>query len=78
MSYHKHHVHGVFLQGGSEGGYGSESLDLRGYLTGELLWNPNQNVWTLVDEWLDAVHGKAAPLRPLREARRAGVRAWSD
>lgn len=59
--YHNKGVFGVFVQDMSATGYGSESSDLRAYLQAELLWNPAQDVWPLVKEWLDAVHGKAAP-----------------
>lgn len=54
-------VYGVFMQGMGEDGGGAESMALRGYLVGKLLWQPDQPVWPLVDEFLAGVCGKAAP-----------------
>ncbi len=53
-------VYGVFMQGFGEEGGGAESQELRGYLTGKLLWNPDVPLWTLVDDFLDSVFGAAA------------------
>jgi hypothetical protein len=53
-------VFGVFMQGfGNEGG-GAESQELRGYLTGKLLWNPDATLWPYVDDFLSGVFGAAA------------------
>lgn len=54
-------VHGVFVQGMGEEGGGGESMALRGYVLSKLLWNPDQDVWPLVDEFLQAVYGEAGP-----------------
>ncbi len=59
--YRDHGVYGVFIQDMGESGFGSESSDLRGFLQAELLWNPDADVWRLVQEWVTAVHGRAAP-----------------
>lgn len=59
--YRKNGVYGVFIQDMGPGGFGAESADLRGFLQSELLWNPQKDVWPLVNEWVSAVHGKAAP-----------------
>ncbi len=54
-------VYGVFMQGQGCVGGGAESMALRGYVLGRLLWNPRQPLWPLVEEFLAAVYGKAAP-----------------
>jgi hypothetical protein len=54
-------VRGLFIQGMGEPGGGAESLALRGYVVSRLLWQPDQPVWPLVDEFLAAVYGAAAP-----------------
>ena len=58
--YRRHGVHGVLIQSCYEEGGGAEALALRGYVTGKLLWNPDQPVWPLVDEFLRAYYGPAA------------------
>lgn len=58
--YRRHGVHGVLIQSCYEEGGGAEMLALRGYVTSKLLWNPNQSVWPLVDEFLRAYYGPAA------------------
>ena len=60
--YHRYGVHGVFVQGMGEPGGGAESMALRGYVVSRLLWHPQQPVWPLVDEFLGAYYGAAAPL----------------
>lgn len=59
--YRRSGVCGLFMQGMGEEGGGAESMALRGYVISKLLWNPDQDVWALVDEFLSAVYGKAAP-----------------
>jgi hypothetical protein len=59
--YRKHGVYGVFIQSQGEEGGGAEAMGLRGYVVSRLLWNPDQSVWPLVDEFLAAVYGAAAP-----------------
>lgn len=59
--YKKHGVYGIFIQGCGEEGGGAESMALRGYVVSRLLWNPDQPVWPLVDEFLAASYGAAAP-----------------
>ena len=59
--YKRHGVYGVFMQGMGEEGGGAESMALRGYVISKLLWNPEQPVWPLVDEFLAAYYGAAAP-----------------
>jgi Domain of unknown function (DUF4838) len=59
--YQRYGVHGVFIQGMGEEGGGAESMALRGYLVSRLLWNPQQPVWPIVDQFLEAYYGAAAP-----------------
>ena len=59
--YHQRKVRGIFMQGQGDQGGGAELTALRGYVIGRLLWNPRQPVWPLVDEFLAAHYGKAAP-----------------
>ena len=59
--YRKFGVYGVFMQGMGEEGGGGESMALRGYVISRLLWNPDQPVWPIVDEFLGACYGAAAP-----------------
>ncbi len=66
--YKKSGVRGLFIQGMGEPGGGAESMALRGWVVSRLLWNPDQAVWPLVDEFLPAYYGKAA----------AGVRRYLD
>ena len=53
-------IAGVFMQGCSftESG-GLEELQV--YIQAKLLWNPNQDVWAIVDEFLAGYYGPAAP-----------------
>ncbi|MHB9132987.1 MAG: DUF4838 domain-containing protein [Armatimonadota bacterium] len=59
--YQKFGVYGIFMQGMGEEGGGGESMALRGYVLSKLLWNPQQPVWPLVDEFLAAYYGAASP-----------------
>lgn len=59
--YHRRGVYGIFMQGMGEEGGGAESMALRGYVISKLLWNPNQPVWPIVDEFLSGFYGAAAP-----------------
>ncbi len=59
--YRRTGVRGLFIQGMGEPGGGAESMALRGYLVSKLLWQPEQPVWPLVDEFLPAYYGAAAP-----------------
>ncbi len=54
-------VCGVFMQGMGEDGGGGESMPLRGWLISKLLWNPDGDAWGLIDEFLGAYYGAAAP-----------------
>lgn len=58
--YHRSGAYGLFMQGAGEAG-GGELGELRAWIIARLLWNPNQDVWKLVDEFLPAVYGVAAP-----------------
>jgi Domain of unknown function (DUF4838)/Glycosyl hydrolase family 67 N-terminus len=60
--YHRYGAHGLFIQSMGEEGGGAESLALRGYVVSRLLWQPQQPVWPIVDEFLGAYYGAAAPL----------------
>ncbi|MCX7935991.1 MAG: DUF4838 domain-containing protein, partial [Planctomycetota bacterium] len=59
--YQRYGVYGVFLQGMGEEGGGAELSALRAWLIGRLLWDPQQALWPLVDEFLAAYVGRAAP-----------------
>ena len=59
--YQQRGVYGIFMQGQGDPGGGAELTALRGYVIGRLLWNPRQPVWPLVDEFLSAEYGQAAP-----------------
>lgn len=59
--YKRYGVYGVFMQGMGEDGGGAESMALRGYVISKLLWNPDQPVWPLIDEFLAGYYGAAAP-----------------
>jgi hypothetical protein len=59
--YRRNGVRGLFIQGMGEPGGGAESMALRGYLVSRLLWQPEQPVWPIVDEFLSAYYGAAAP-----------------
>ncbi len=59
--YHRRGVYGIFMQGQGDTGGGAEMTALRGYTIGRLLWNPRQPLWPLVDEFLSAEYGRAAP-----------------
>jgi len=59
--YQRRGVYGVFMQGMGEEGGGAESMALRAYVISKLLWNPDQPVWPLIDEFLAAYYGAAAP-----------------
>ncbi len=68
-------VHGIFMQGMGEEGGGGESMALRGYVISKLLWNPDQPVWPLVDEFLAGYYGRAAaPVRGYLELFHERVR----
>ncbi len=60
--YRANGVYGVFVQGMGENGGGSELAALRGYVLSKLLWQPQQALWPLVDEFLPAYYGAGAPL----------------
>ncbi|HOS44483.1 MAG TPA: DUF4838 domain-containing protein, partial [Armatimonadota bacterium] len=54
-------VYGVFMQGMGEDGGGGEMMPLRGWLLSKLLWNPRRDPQPLIDEFLAAYYGAAAP-----------------
>ena len=58
----KHNVNSMFEQGNRE--VGGEFAALRGYLLSKLMWDPNQNVDTLMNDFLRGMYGPAAgPVR---------------
>ena len=59
--YKQYGVYGIFMQGMGEEGGGGESMALRGYVQSRLFWNPAQPVWPIIDEFLAAYYGAAAP-----------------
>ena len=58
--YKKHGVVGIFMA--ADGEYGEENADLRSYVIARLLWNPNVDMNRLVNEFLAAYYGHAAPV----------------
>ncbi|HOG51378.1 MAG TPA: DUF4838 domain-containing protein, partial [Lentisphaeria bacterium] len=55
------HVIGVMEQGAYEG-YHGEFAELRGWLLARLLWNPDQDVKALYDDFFAGYYGAAAPM----------------
>jgi hypothetical protein len=53
----------MFEQGNGDGG--GEFAELRSYLLSKLLWNPDENVDTLMNDFLRGYYGAAA--RPIRQ-----------
>jgi len=52
-------VKGVFEQGAYQG-YGAEMAELRAWVLAQLLWNPQQDEWALIKEFLEGYYGKRA------------------
>ncbi len=71
-------IDAIFEQG--SGGIRGEFTDLRSYLIAKLLWNPDADVDAIIDDFLAAYYGEAAPwLRRYidtmtRELKRSGER----
>jgi len=59
----QHNVNAMFEQGNRE--VGGEFAALRGYLISKLLWNPNENVDALMNDFLEGFYGAAA--KPIRQ-----------
>jgi len=58
--YKRHGVVGLFLEGAYPTEGGGENADLRSYVMARQLWDTRTNVDQEVNEFLDAVYGKAA------------------
>jgi len=59
-----HGVKGIFEEGNYSGGGKGELAELRAYVMAKLLWNPNYDTDTAIDEFLEVYYGKAsAPIR---------------
>lgn len=58
--YKRHGVVGLFMQGAYAPEGGGENAELRSYVMARQLWDANTNVDKEVNEFLDAVYGKAA------------------
>jgi hypothetical protein len=56
-----HGVKGLFEQGNYSKGGGGELSELRAYVLAKLLWNPRADAAKAVEEFTDAVYGKAGP-----------------
>ena len=56
-----HHVIGVMEQGAYQG-YHGEFAELRGWILAKLLWNPDQDMEALIDDFMKGYYGAAAPL----------------
>lgn len=61
--YRTNHASGVFLQGNRE--KGGEFAELRAYVLSKLLWDPEQNVDSLVDTFMKGFYGPAA--KPIKQ-----------
>lgn len=59
--YRKMGVRGLFMQGAYPEGGGGEMAWLKSWVIARLLWDPSQDAWKLVDEFLEGVYGHAAP-----------------
>ncbi len=57
--FHRHGVRGVFEQGAYQS-HGGEMAELKAWLLAQLLWNPYQNEYRLLDEFLKGYFGAAA------------------
>jgi hypothetical protein len=60
-----HGVKGIFEEGNYSGGGKGEFAELRAYVLAKLLWNPNYDTDTAIDEFLEGYYGKSAS--PIRE-----------
>jgi len=52
-------VQGIFAEGTS--GAGGEFAQLKSWVIAQLMWNPNQDAWHLISEYVDYVYGVAGP-----------------
>jgi hypothetical protein len=59
----KHHVNAMFEQGNRE--VGGEFAALRGYLLSKLMWNPDENIDVLMNDFLAGYYGAAS--KPIRQ-----------
>jgi len=60
-----HGVKGIFEEGNYSGGGKGELAELRAYVLAKLLWNPDYDADTAIDEFLEGYYGKSAS--PIRE-----------
>ncbi len=58
--FHRLGIDGVFLQGNSFTEAGAFS-EMQAYIQAQMLWNPEQNIYDLIDEFLNGYYGPAAP-----------------
>jgi hypothetical protein len=59
-----HGVKGIFEEGNYSGGGKGELAELRAYVLAKLLWDPNYDTDTAIDEFLEVYYGKSsAPIR---------------
>ncbi len=59
--YQRSGVRGIFFEGEYAGWGGGSDAELRSYVMAHLLWNPDQDVNALVNDYLNGVFGPAAP-----------------
>lgn len=59
--YKRSGVVGVFFEGAYPPGGGGEMAELKAWVMARMLWDSQADGYKLVDEFLDAVYGKAAP-----------------
>ena len=54
-------VVGVYYEGDYSSGGGGEMAELKSYLIGKLLWNPNQPAQPIIESYAKGVYGAGAP-----------------
>jgi hypothetical protein len=59
--YKRHGVVGLFMQGATPRGGGGENAEMRAWVLARMLWDTRTNAQAAVNEFIDAVYGKAAP-----------------
>lgn len=61
----KHNVKGIFEEGNYSSGGNGEFAELRAYILAKLLWNPDDDVDIIIEDFLDGYYGKAS--KPIKD-----------
>jgi len=73
-----HGVKYLFEQGDSQGSH-ADFAELKAWLLAKLMWNPDQDVEPLIDDFISGFYGKGAPfVRAYFNDLRKDVRAWAE